>query len=233
MKFIFKNFKNKKQEEKSSSVAFLLCAFFGFLGLHRFYTGYYLIGLFQMLTCGGFIVWFLIDIISLFRNEFDDSRGIPLVNHNSRLASGLIVLAVIFTFGWSVFYVNKLIKLKTKIVSLKNNNQKEQQNNRNEQKNYENYKFTFIDKSGINVIKDNPCQNLKKDLMICGSVVNTTDSPAKNIVVKIELFDKDKNFINFAYGKIYYLNPKSSAEFQAPIYYDTAVNYKIIKISSN
>lgn len=219
--------KNVNHKEKSSSVAFLLCTFLGFLGMHRFYTGYYLIGIFQFLTCGGFIIWFLIDIVSLFRNDFRDSNDNPLINHNSKLASGLITLAVIFAFGWSVFYVQKVMEIKTKLVNIKEEKitpQTQPKTNSTQQKE------TVITKSGIKVVKDNMCQDLKGNLMICGVVKNTTNYPAKNIEIKIELFDGNKNFINFTRGKIYSLKANSKQEFMAPIYYQTVDSYRIVKV---
>ena len=219
--------KNVNHKEKSSSVAFLLCTFLGFLGMHRFYTGYYLIGIFQFLTCGGFIIWFLIDIVSLFRNDFRDSNDNPLINHNSKLASGLITLAVIFTFGWSVFYVQKVMEIKTKLIDIKKEKitpQTQPKTNSTQQKE------TVITKSGIKVVKDNMCQDLKGNLMICGVVENTTNYPAKNIEIKIELFDGNKNFINFTRGKIYSLKANSKQEFMAPIYYQTVDSYRIVKV---
>lgn len=50
-------------EGKSQLVAFLLCFFFGLLGIHRFYLGYVGIGLIQLFTLGGFGIWALIDLI--------------------------------------------------------------------------------------------------------------------------------------------------------------------------
>ncbi|HIF61703.1 MAG TPA: TM2 domain-containing protein, partial [Candidatus Pelagibacter sp.] len=41
------------------------CLFLGFLGIHRFYLGYTLIGIIQFLTGGGLMIWVLIDLIRL------------------------------------------------------------------------------------------------------------------------------------------------------------------------
>ena len=45
--------------------ATLYCLFLGFLGIHRFYLGYTLIGIIQFLTGGGLMIWVLIDLIRL------------------------------------------------------------------------------------------------------------------------------------------------------------------------
>ena len=39
--------------------------FLGFLGIHRFYLGYTLIGIIQFLTGGGFLIWMIVDFVRL------------------------------------------------------------------------------------------------------------------------------------------------------------------------
>ena len=49
--------------KKNWTATYLLNIFLGWLGVHRFYTGYIGIGVAQLLTLGGFGIWWLIDII--------------------------------------------------------------------------------------------------------------------------------------------------------------------------
>ena len=60
---------------KSKLTAILLCFFLGSLGIHRFYLGYTLIGVIQLLTFGGFIIWAIIDLIMLIIGSLKDSEG--------------------------------------------------------------------------------------------------------------------------------------------------------------
>ena len=60
---------------KSKLTAILLCFFLGGLGIHRFYLGYTLIGVIQLLTFGGFLIWAIIDFIRLIIGSFKDSEG--------------------------------------------------------------------------------------------------------------------------------------------------------------
>ena len=60
---------------KSKLTAILLCLFLGSLGIHRFYLGYTLIGIIQLLTFGGFIIWTIVDLIRLIIGSLKDSEG--------------------------------------------------------------------------------------------------------------------------------------------------------------
>lgn len=51
----------------------LFCSFCG--GLHRLYTGRILTGALQMVTCGGFFVWQILDIIRICNGTFTDGAG--------------------------------------------------------------------------------------------------------------------------------------------------------------
>lgn len=60
---------------KSKSTAFLLCYFFGFLGVHRFYTGKKLTGILMIVSFGGLGFWWLIDMILIAAGRFRDNEG--------------------------------------------------------------------------------------------------------------------------------------------------------------
>ena len=49
--------------------------FLGSLGIHRFYLGYTLIGVIQLLTFGGFLIWAIVDFIRLITGSLKDSEG--------------------------------------------------------------------------------------------------------------------------------------------------------------
>ena len=59
---------------KSKLTAILLCFFLGSLGIHRFYLGYTLIGVIQLLTFGGFLIWVIVDLIRLTIGSLKDSE---------------------------------------------------------------------------------------------------------------------------------------------------------------
>jgi TM2 domain-containing membrane protein YozV len=89
----------KPSSPKDWLVTFLLCIFLGFLGVHRFYTGHILVGLIQLVTLGGFGIWWLIDLVLVLTNRYRDANGNALQNPNLKLGrsclSGFVVLVII------------------------------------------------------------------------------------------------------------------------------------------
>jgi TM2 domain-containing membrane protein YozV len=53
----------KPIRKRNYVVALLLSIFVGWLGVDRFYVNHIGLGILKLITCGGFVVWWLIDII--------------------------------------------------------------------------------------------------------------------------------------------------------------------------
>jgi len=66
---------NNDSERKDWLTTLLLCIFFGYLGIHRFYTKDIVIGVVQFLTFGGCGIWALIDLIMILTNSYKDGNG--------------------------------------------------------------------------------------------------------------------------------------------------------------
>ncbi|MDB5261785.1 MAG: Protein of unknown function, domain containing protein [Adhaeribacter sp.] len=62
-------------EGKSQIVAAVLAFIVGVLGIHRFYLGYTGIGIAQLLTGGGCLVWSLIDLIRIIMGDLKPKDG--------------------------------------------------------------------------------------------------------------------------------------------------------------
>lgn len=78
-KDIFKAVNNVGGNGSDWLITLLLCFFGGFIGLHRFYTGNFVIGLFQAMTLGGFGFWTMIDFFLIITMSYKDGQGKPLV----------------------------------------------------------------------------------------------------------------------------------------------------------
>ena len=64
--------------DKDWTTTLLLAFFLGVFGVHRFYTGYTMIGFVQLLTFGGCGIWYVIDIITILRGKYKDSDNLLL-----------------------------------------------------------------------------------------------------------------------------------------------------------
>ena len=58
---------------KSKTVTFLLCAFLGFLGVHRFYTQKIVTGVLMLVTGGLLGLWQLVDMVLIASGRFRDT----------------------------------------------------------------------------------------------------------------------------------------------------------------
>ena len=60
---------------KSKVVALILSIFVGELGIDRFYLGYIGTGILKLITCGGFGIWWLIDLIMIATGKLKPKDG--------------------------------------------------------------------------------------------------------------------------------------------------------------
>ena len=60
---------------KSKIVALILSIFLGELGIDRFYLGYIGLGILKLITCGGFGIWYIIDIILIATGKLKPKDG--------------------------------------------------------------------------------------------------------------------------------------------------------------
>ncbi len=67
-----------KEGQKSKLLTFFLCFFFGFLGVHRFYTGKIGTGLLWLFTGAMFSVGWFVDLAMILAGSFRDANGLPL-----------------------------------------------------------------------------------------------------------------------------------------------------------
>src|SRR5204862_4081340 len=88
------------EPQKSWLATVLLCQFLGTLGVHRFYTGRIISGIFQLLTFGGFGIWTLIDLIMIVSDGFKDQYN-RLLNHLHAMGARGSMYTAAFMCFWS------------------------------------------------------------------------------------------------------------------------------------
>ena len=64
-----------KPGDKDFITTLLLCIFLGGLGVHRFFVDKMGTGVLMLVTLGGLGIWWIIDIILIVTNSFEDSEG--------------------------------------------------------------------------------------------------------------------------------------------------------------
>ena len=70
----------KKISNKKRLTALILCFFFGWLGLHRFYVNKAGTGFFMMFTFGGFGILYYFDFVMILGGAFTDNRKRLVLN---------------------------------------------------------------------------------------------------------------------------------------------------------
>mgnify|MGYP005772432611 CR=1 FL=1 len=89
-------------KQRSFSITLLLCFLLGWLGVHRYYTGYVGLGILQTLTLGGCGIWSIIDLIAITFDRYKDSSGQPLEDYNKNLGYAvLIVFAILLIISYA------------------------------------------------------------------------------------------------------------------------------------
>ena len=63
---------------KNHKVAFTLACLLGFSGAHRFYLGRPLTATAMLLSGGGFLIWWFLDVFLILSGQFRDAQGRPL-----------------------------------------------------------------------------------------------------------------------------------------------------------
>ena len=82
-------------EKKSFLITEVLALLFGWLGIHRYYTGYIGLGIIQTLTFGGCGIWSFIDFLFISLGKYKDSKGQELEDYDKNIGIGFIIFVVV------------------------------------------------------------------------------------------------------------------------------------------
>ena len=66
--------------DKDWTVLLILSILLGGLGVDHFYTGKIGTGILKLITGGGCMIWFIIDVIMVATGSFKDSNGLLVTN---------------------------------------------------------------------------------------------------------------------------------------------------------
>jgi hypothetical protein len=83
---------------KSQLVLFALVVLIGFLGVHRFYAGRIVSGVFQFLTLGGLGLWWIADVVIVALGRFNDRDG-EFIRDKPRLTLIIAIAIALLGFG--------------------------------------------------------------------------------------------------------------------------------------
>ena len=75
------NQRSSVPSNKNQTIAFFLCFFGGYFGLHQFYSGRVGMGILYLFTAGFCGVMWIVDICRILAGSFYDSYGCPIVNN--------------------------------------------------------------------------------------------------------------------------------------------------------
>ncbi|KTC81154.1 TM2 domain protein [Legionella cherrii] len=108
---IQKTYPPQGNDQKSPIVVLIFGLFLGVLGMHRIYVGKIGTGLLMLLTGGGFGIWYLVDLILLVTNKFEDKNGnlIQLTQNPSPFKKVMLVIGAVF--AWLLLYVGTIFMI--------------------------------------------------------------------------------------------------------------------------
>ncbi len=96
-------------EKKSFLITEVLALLLGWLGVHRYYTGYIGLGVLQTLTLGGCGIWALIDFIFISVGKYKDAQGQELEDYDKNIGIGFLIFAVVASLVISHLPSNKTV----------------------------------------------------------------------------------------------------------------------------
>lgn len=116
---------------KDFMTATMLSLFLGGLGVDRFYLDKNGTGILKLVTIGGLGIWYLLDLVLLLTGAMKDGNNLPLKNREQNLKTALIIVVIVFAFGFIVSTVSGIgdapSESQKEVADSDNNNAEEDQ----------------------------------------------------------------------------------------------------------
>ena len=108
---------------KSGLTTFILCFFFGFLGIHRFYVGKIGTGILMLLTMGGLGFWVLYDLFSIVCKNFTDAQNRPVLIAQNPTAPRNVTIVVLVIYILLFGSITVIVGMATRGLATAGNNE--------------------------------------------------------------------------------------------------------------
>ena len=215
--------KNNSDVVRDFAPTLAFAFFFGFLGVHRFYTGYKNIGIAQLVlsvTLFGLpvsIIWSLVDTILICLNKYKNANGKDLEKYNKTFGIIILVLAVIcFVFNSINFIVgfSKTETSNTQTGSTESRNSAEK-----------------VKKEDLEVIEHHICTTEFGVKAICGTLQNNTGRKYSYVQIGANFYDADGTQVGNNFDNANDLEPNGKLKFEIMIEGNNVKNYKITDVT--
>lgn len=195
--------------------------FFGFLGVHRFYTGYRNIGIIQLVLSITFfgllisVVWSFVDTILICLNKFKNANGENLKNYNKSFGIIILILATLSFLYWGINFVKGACMTETRNTIFEKNSIKSDNN----------YK-----KDDLEIIEHHICTLEFGSKAICGTLQNNTNRSYSYVQIGANFYDSNGTQVGNNFTNANDLEANGKLKFEIMIDGYDVDNYKITGI---
>ncbi len=192
--------------------------FFGFLGVHRFYTGYRNIGIAQLvlsITLIGLIpsmIWSLVDTICICLNKYNNANGKPLSGYNKTFGIIILVISILcFIFNCANF-IDGAQKTESSRIGTSN-------------------AFKDSSKDDLEILEHHVCTLDFGVKGICGTLQNNSNKAYSYVQISANFYDKSGTQVGDSMTNATNLEPNGKLKFEIVSDGNNVSSYKITEVT--